>query len=74
MTYGPFHSLRCKDDIAAALLDDSDDEQSRTAGAPSGAEPADRTDSRTLESGVPSFLSNAEPDATAFTGPAASDK
>lgn len=73
MTYGPFHSLRCNDDIAAALLDDADDEQSRTAAAPFAPEPPDRTDSCTVESGVPSFLSNEETDATAFTGPAASD-
>jgi hypothetical protein len=74
MTYGPFHTLRCKDDIAAALLDGSDGEQSLTAVTPSATALSDRTDSRDSEHDAPSFLSNEETDATALTGPAAYDE
>ena len=68
MTYGPFHTLRCKDDIAAQLLDGSDDAQS-----PAPAESSDRPDSQDAESGPPSFLSADDSGATPLTGPAATD-
>jgi hypothetical protein len=74
MVYGPFHSRRCKDDIAAALLDDFDDERSLRSSNSPVTGPSDQTERRDPDCDTPSFLSNEDPDTTPLTGPAADDE
>ena len=76
MVYGPFHNMRCKDTIAAAMLDNHTDESDgnrRPLVAGSNDRPSDSEDERDSD-GQPSFLSDDDADTTILTGPADDSK
>jgi hypothetical protein len=74
MRYGPFHTLRCKDEIAAAMLDERDDASDDERG-PSTAVDAEppTADLDAAPETTPAFLADDATDATPLTGPAEDD-
>jgi hypothetical protein len=82
MNYGRFHTLRCKDEIAAALLDDADDRGEPASPTPDRKTDADpraaaapRSDAIRDPNETPVFPATtdegeADDDVTVLTGPA----
>jgi hypothetical protein len=83
MSHGPFHNLRCKDVIAAAMLDDTDDRRRPEPATPDEATESicevdadTRTETDRDTDGTPAFLADTddegptERDVTVLTGPA----
>ncbi|MFC5368835.1 hypothetical protein [Salinirubrum litoreum] len=72
MTFGPYHTLRCKDDIAAALVDHPDEEDRPETSGPRETDGLVPDSASEVDSETASFLSDDEVEADVLTGPATS--